>query len=372
MRPRVSVVVPTRDRRVALARALASIDAQCFRDFEVVVVDDGSADGTASWLRAEHPAVRLVELYPSCGAAAARNRGVERARGEIVAFLDDDDAWHPSYLETQVALFDAHPDAQLCSAGHVEIDGRGRLSRPDLRPLFDYVDPLVHLLAECPLHTLSVVACRRTAMARIGPFDEALAIVHDLDWYLRLVAGGGGHAHNPALLVERRVPGGLVTRHRHWYAEERLVHRRLFAAGSRSRAGTSDVSARHGPCSLRGSDSPKAIFGFGLARLAEAVLASPLDSVRMAALRLRRCRRRDATKAWGDPASRTAPCTAMPNRFSNGRSRWRSPRRRRRSRRMSRVRAHDHTAGNPLARADVQPALPLLLLPRPHRGRASS
>ncbi len=306
MRPRVSVVVPTRDRRVALARALASIDAQCFRDFEVVVVDDGSADGTASWLRAEHPAVRLVELYPSCGAAAARNRGVERARGEIVAFLDDDDAWHPSYLETQVALFDAHPDAQLCSAGHVEIDGRGRLSRPDLRPLFDYVDPLVHLLAECPLHTLSVVACRRTAMARIGPFDEALAIAHDLDWYLRLVAGGGGHEHNPALLVERRVPGGLVTRHRHWYAEERLVHRRLFARIPIARRDQRRIRAARALLFARVGFA-KGDLGFGLARLAEAVLASPLDSVRMAALRLRRCRRRDATKVWGDPASRTAP-----------------------------------------------------------------
>jgi len=297
MTPRVSVVVPTRDRRTVLARALASIDAQYFRDFEVVVVDDGSADGTAGWLRAEHPAVRLVELRTSCGAAAARNRGVARARGEIVAFLDDDDAWRPSYLETQVALFDAHPATQLCSAGHVEIDGTGRVSRPDLRPLFDYADPLVHLLAECPLHTLSVVACRRAALARIGPFDETLAIVHDLDWYLRLVAGGGGHEHNPAELVERSVPGGLVTRHRQWYAEERVVHRRLFARiriahrdQRRVRASRALLFARVGLA--------KGDLGFGLARLVEAVLTSPLDSVRIAALRLLRRQRRDATEAW--------------------------------------------------------------------------
>jgi glycosyltransferase involved in cell wall biosynthesis len=306
MTPRVSVVVPTRDRRVALARALASIDAQSFRDFEVVVVDDGSADGTASWLRAEHPAVRLVELHPSCGAAAARNRGVERARGEIVAFLDDDDAWHPSYLETQVALFDAHPDAQLCSAGHVEIDGSGRLSRPDLRPLFDYADPLVHLLAECPLHTLSVVACRRTALARIGPFDEALTIVHDLDWYLRLVASGGRHEHNPALLVERSVPGGLVTRHQHWYAEERLVHRRLFARIPIGRRDQRRIRAARALLFARVGFA-KGDLDFGLARLAEAGLASPLDSLRIAALRLRACWRRDATQLRGDPASPTAP-----------------------------------------------------------------
>lgn len=294
MTPRVSVVIPTRDRRAVLARALASIDAQCFRDFEVVVVDDGSADGTVDWLRAERPTVGLVELRPSRGAAAARNHGVERARGEIVAFLDDDDAWHPSYLETQVALFDAHPDAEMCSAGHVEIDGHGRVSRPDLRPLFDYADPLVHLLAECPLHTLSVVACRRTALARIGPFDETLAIVHDLDWYLRLVAGGGGHERAPAALVERSVPGGLVTRHRQWYAEERVVHRRLFARMPIARRDQRRVRAVRALLFAR-IGLAKGELGFGLARLGEAVLASPLDSVRIAALRLLR-RRRHAAK----------------------------------------------------------------------------
>lgn len=295
MMPRVSVVVATRNRRAALARALASIDAQSFRDFEVVVVDDGSIDGTADWLRAQRPAVGLVALRRSCGAAAARNRGVERARGEIVAFLDDDDVWHPSYLETQVAQFDAHPDALLCSAGHVEIDGTGRVSRPDVRPLFDYADPLVHLLAECPLHTLSIVACRRAALARIGPFDETLAIVHDLDWYLRLVAGGGRREHHPAALVERGVPGGLVTRHRQWYAEERVVHRRLFARTPiaqrdqrRVRASRALLFARVGLA--------KGDLGFGLARLVEAFLASPLDSVRIAALRWRRRRRREATE----------------------------------------------------------------------------
>src|SRR5262249_25553976 len=127
-------------------------------------------------------------------------------------------------------------------------------------------------------------------------------------WYLRLVAGGGGYEHNPALLVERSVPGGLVTRHRHWYAEERLVHRRLFARipipiarrhQRRIRAARALLFARVG---FANGD-----LAFALARLAEAVLSSPLDSVRIAALRLRRWLRHDATQAWADPASRTAP-----------------------------------------------------------------
>ena len=301
MTPRVSVVLATRNRRTVLARALASVDAQRFRDFEVVVVDDGSTDGTADWLRAAHPAVRLEALHACCGAAAARNRGVERARGEIVAFLDDDDAWHPSYLETQVAQFDAHPDASLCSTGHVEIDAAGRVSRPDLSPLFDYADPLVHLLAECPLHTLSIVACRRAAFARVGPFDETLAIVHDLDWYLRLVAGGGRREHAPAALVERGVPGDLVSRHRQWHAEEQAVHRRLFGTTRIARRDRRRVRASRALL-FAWVGLAKGDLGFGLARLGDAILASPRDSVRIVARRWWRRRRRDATEAGNGQA----------------------------------------------------------------------
>ena len=301
MTPRVSVVVATRDRRFALARALASVEAQYFRDFEVVVVDDGSTDGTAGWLRSAHPTVRLVELGASSGAAAARNRGVERSTGEIVAFLDDDDVWRPSYLETQTAQFDAHQDAELCSTGHVDVDGAGRVSRPDLRPRLDYAAPLVHLLAECPLHTLSVVACRRTAWARIGPFDETLAIVHDLDWYQRLAVGGGRREHTPAELVERGVPGGLVTHHRQWYAEERAVHRRVFSAVPMAQRDQRRVRASRALLFAR-VGLTKGDLGFGVARIVEAIYASPLDSVRIAARRLRRRQRRDATEAWNAQA----------------------------------------------------------------------
>src|SRR5258708_39463015 len=118
MMPRVSVVIPTRDRREALARALASVEAQSFRDFEVVVVDDASVDGTAAWLRERWPAVSVTEVSHPTGAAAARNRGVRHAQGEILAFLDDDDVWCPSYLEVQVAQFEAHPETDLSTTGH--------------------------------------------------------------------------------------------------------------------------------------------------------------------------------------------------------------------------------------------------------------
>src|SRR5262249_37880342 len=157
------------------------------------------------WLRAHRPYDTIVETDRRRGAAAARNRGIAHARGEIIAFLDDDDRWQPAYLETQVRRLDADSNLEISTTGHVEVDAAGRLSYPDLRPSLDYANDRVHLLAECPIHTLSVVACRRSALARVGPFDESLEIVHDLDWYVRLLAAGGRRAHDPAVLVERAV-----------------------------------------------------------------------------------------------------------------------------------------------------------------------
>src|SRR5215210_1948797 len=104
--PRVSVIVPTRDRLTMLRRALAGVQAQRFGDFEVIVVDDGSADETAEWLRSRRTDIRLVTSTTPGGAAAARNRGLDSARGELVAFLDSDDIWQPSYLDEQVAHLD--------------------------------------------------------------------------------------------------------------------------------------------------------------------------------------------------------------------------------------------------------------------------
>lgn len=287
MTPRISVIVATRNRRRLLARALASVDAQGARSLELVVIDDGSGDGTAEWLRSERPHDCIIANDRPRGAAAARNQGIARARGEMIAFLDDDDVWRPGYLETQLRQLDGDPGVEMVTTGHVEIDANGRVSPIDPCPWFDYPSPIIHMLAECPVHTMSLVACRRSAFARIGCLRESLEIVHDLDWYLRLLAAGGRVAHDPGVLVERAVPGGLVTRYRHWFFEERAVHRRAFeecrvAPGEqrRVRAARSLLFARIG--------FAKGDFRFGLARLAGAVALSPGTSARLVVNRWRR------------------------------------------------------------------------------------
>src|SRR5262245_54127789 len=125
MTPRVSVVIPTRNRRPQLQWALSSVQSQTFRDFEVIVIVDGSTDDTVAWLRSCPEDIRVLVVDTAVGAAAARNRGIESTRGELIAFLDDDDVWLPTYLEAQVAQLDSHPDAALSYADHVNVDLEG-------------------------------------------------------------------------------------------------------------------------------------------------------------------------------------------------------------------------------------------------------
>lgn len=96
--PLVSVIIPTYNRRELLAEALASVDSQTFRDFEAIVVDDGSTDGTVEYLAEHHPAVKVLSGARS-RRGRARNRGIEEARGKYIAFLDDDDLYEPFHLQ---------------------------------------------------------------------------------------------------------------------------------------------------------------------------------------------------------------------------------------------------------------------------------
>lgn len=293
MTPRVSVVVPTRDRRPALARTLAAVVTQTFRDFELIVVDDGSVDGTPAWVREKHPDARLIVRATSAGAAAGRNLGIEHARGELVALLDDDDVWRPSYLEAQVRALDAHPDAPLSYTGHVEVDAGGHVSWPDTRTLLPDASALVRLLADCPIHTSSVVVCRRQAFERFGSFDETLSVVHDYEWYARVVSSGTLLHHEDEPLVERGLPGGIVRQHRTWYREEaRVVEGMLDDRAAERRIVRTYRALFFARLALSRGDVT-----FGLARLAEASRRSPRLAARLTAAAIGRRRLRPPAAA---------------------------------------------------------------------------
>ncbi len=184
MAPAVSVIIPTYQRREAVLGAVSSALVQTWRDFELIVVDDGSDDGSGEALARFGDRISY-RWRPNAGPAAARNAGLAIATGEIVAFLDSDDRWLPDHLATVNALLLRHPEAVLASTGRdFRNAGRGTVSRARL------VRPLPRLLIGNFVGQPSCIAVRRAAVVAAGGFDERLEVGEDAALWLRLALQG--------------------------------------------------------------------------------------------------------------------------------------------------------------------------------------
>lgn len=189
--PRVSVVIPAYNAAWFVRRAVDSVLAQDYRDFELLVVDDGSTDETAAILADYGDALQVVAKHNG-GLPSARNAGIAAARGEYVAFLDADDWWLPTKLTRQVTLMEAQPDLQFCSCTTaVYTPDGGRL--PDWRCGASTGSDLEDIFAinAFVAGSGSAVLARRSAFALAGDFDEALRSLEDIDMWMRLAARGG-------------------------------------------------------------------------------------------------------------------------------------------------------------------------------------
>jgi len=184
----VSVVVPTRNRPAMLERALRSVLAQTFLDFEVVVVDDGSTPPAADVVeRLCDPRLRLLRFDPGRGAGAARNAGIAEARGEWIAFLDDDDEWLPEKLSVQMARVESASDPRMAVVysycEHLDATGKRRVRPKQPLPEGDVFAGLVkNLRARTP----SVYLIKRSALVTVGGFDDVMPSADDLDLWFRL------------------------------------------------------------------------------------------------------------------------------------------------------------------------------------------
>jgi glycosyltransferase involved in cell wall biosynthesis len=185
--PGVSVVIPAYNAESTLAETLGSVFAQTYGDFEVLVVDDGSADATATVAAASgDPRVRVISV-PNGGVSRARNRGVEEASAELIAFLDADDLWEPDKLERQVSALEAEPQAGLCVTGAVRIDTDGRLL--ELMPLRNSADVCRTLLLNAmAVGCLSSGMARASLLSDLGCFDTRFSQCADWDLWLRISA----------------------------------------------------------------------------------------------------------------------------------------------------------------------------------------
>jgi glycosyltransferase involved in cell wall biosynthesis len=133
--PAVLVVIPLYNKGPYIARALNSVLAQTFQDFEVIVVDDGSTDNGAEVVRGfDDPRIRLIQ-QENGGVSAARNRGIEKAQAELVAFLDADDEWLPEHLETIWGLRLKYPNAGAYATAYIFSDGNGKENYPKYRAI---------------------------------------------------------------------------------------------------------------------------------------------------------------------------------------------------------------------------------------------
>jgi len=186
--PRISVVIPAYNRADTIARAIRSVLGQSFADFELIVVDDGSADALEAALAPfADPRLKLLRHERNRGAAAARNTAIRASRGELVAFLDSDDEWLPDKLARQEARLAAAGDpARLSLSGYMlRREGRSSL---EARPLAEVSDWYLRLLLVCDVSFGSCALVRRDAFTELGLLDETLQRFEDWDWLLRYCA----------------------------------------------------------------------------------------------------------------------------------------------------------------------------------------
>jgi glycosyltransferase involved in cell wall biosynthesis len=198
--PAVSVIIPTYQCGRYVCRAVDSVLRQTFTDFELIVIDDGSSDGTAEALASYGARIRY-QWQPNRGLAAARNAGIRLCRGAAVAFLDADDWWRRDHLAVLTEALARHPEAVLastCPRSHVA--GRQKAGEARL------VDALPLTLIDHVAGLQDCLAVRREHLLAIGGFNEALPVAEDVELCLRLAARG------PFSFVRRRTVVRQYTR----------------------------------------------------------------------------------------------------------------------------------------------------------------
>lgn len=183
----ISVIIPAYNVVDFVREAVDSALAQTFRDIEVIVVDDGSTDGSADALRdLDDPRLRVVR-EGHAGSAAARNAGLRLASGELVAFLDGDDRWAPRNLEIQSAYLASHPEVDMTFGHSLVVDEEGRSMGFKSSSCAGPVS-LSQLLCTNEIGNGSCLLLRRESLDRAGWFDTTLAACVDIDVWLRVAS----------------------------------------------------------------------------------------------------------------------------------------------------------------------------------------
>ena len=229
--PLFSVVIPTYNCADKVTRAVESVMAQTFKDYEIWVIDDGSTDDTRAALGPFSNQLNYV-YQANSGVAAARNRGIRHARGDYVAFLDADDQWYPQKLERVAQAVQSNPDVGLC---YSQVDFCGR----DGSMLWTYhsqdsgVSNYRALLETDYVMTSSAVV-RKSCFAQVGEFDDALSPCEDWDMWIRIARAFPIRLIPETLVAyEYMGAGSLTSGHLRWVEAHDRVMEKAFAADPR-------------------------------------------------------------------------------------------------------------------------------------------
>lgn len=229
--PAVSAIIPARDAEATLGQALDSLIAQTVTRWEAIVIDDGSTDGTAQIAQAyaaRDPRIRLLSTAAG-SAAAARNAGLDLARGRRLLFLDADDWIAPTHLERLLGLLAATPEATAAYCGFRRVAPDGGLGQPSWRA--DIAADPVQAFAHRPGTAIHAVLVDRDAVVALGGFDPTLPICEDWDLWQRLSRNGARFVGVAEPLAFYRMrPGSLSHRHRRLLQDGIIVLRRAFGA----------------------------------------------------------------------------------------------------------------------------------------------
>jgi len=199
--PKVSVIIPTYNRLPMLKEAVDSVLTQDFGDMELIVVDDGSTDGTAEEIRQYGGKVKFIQHSENKGVSNARNRGILQARGKYIAFLDSDDLWVKRKLKIQVAFLDDNPHYSICYTDEIWIRKGKRVN-----PMRKHAKYSGWIFEKClPLCTISPSSAmmRKTLFSKVGLFDEALPVCEDYDLWLRVSSRFPIFFINRKLIIKR-------------------------------------------------------------------------------------------------------------------------------------------------------------------------
>jgi glycosyltransferase involved in cell wall biosynthesis len=223
------VIVTVFNAEPYLAEAIDSVLAQTYAPLELIVLDDGSTDGSRAVIESYGDAVRAV-FQDRGGIGAARNRALEVARGDILGFIDADDRYVPDKIERQMAVLDADPSVDMVF-GHIR-----EFVSPDVDPAV--AASLRAPVDDAPWRMTNLMLVRRSSFDRVGPFSTAIRVGIGVDWVTRAKDAGLIEAVPPAVVYERRLHGennGLrESEHRSHYLrvlKESLDRRRQTDSG---------------------------------------------------------------------------------------------------------------------------------------------